>query len=90
MDTVQIEVYIILILHILIGMGNHLITSVFEWIKAGVEKWSPQQIAITVLTYGAQLNYEQALEYFNAWIKQEGILLMEKQIEKIALEKPTK
>ena len=82
LDAVPIEDYIIPILHILIGMGNRLIGSIFEWIKARVEKRSPQQIAITNLVYGAQLNYNRASEDFNAWIERDGILLTEKQIEK--------
>jgi hypothetical protein len=85
LDAVPIEDYVIPILHILIGMGNRLIASVFEWIKARVEKWSPQQIAITNLIYGAQLNYDRASEDFNTWIEQDGILLTEKQIEKKCL-----
>jgi len=81
-DSVPLDDYVVPVLHILIGVGNRLLNSVFEWIKERIEKRSDQHKEISNLIHAARLNLETATENFNSWIQQQGILLTEKQIEK--------
>jgi hypothetical protein len=80
-DTVPISNYVIPVLHIIIGIGNALVGSIFEWVEQRVEQLAEAEIISRNNILSAEINLDDAVEEYNNWLQNEGIRLMECMLE---------
>jgi hypothetical protein len=81
-DSIPIEKYVVPVLHILIGVGNALVNSVFEFVDERIERLPEELIISRNNMITAEINLEDATEDYNNWLQNDGILLTECMIEK--------
>jgi hypothetical protein len=84
-DAVPVCNYILSILHIIIGIGNSLVGSVFEWIEERVEKMTAEEIEARNSVLFAEVQHDRAKEEYNHWLENDGITLVDKQLSKTFL-----
>jgi hypothetical protein len=81
-DTVPISNYVIPVLHVIIGIGNALVGSIFEWVEQRVEQLAEAEIISRNNILSAEINLDDAVEEYNNWLQNEGIRLTECMLEK--------
>ncbi len=81
-DSVPIENFILSVLHIIIGMGNSLISSFLEWVEERVEKLLPNEVEARNRVLYATLQLSSANTDYESWLQNGGILLTDIQLEK--------
>jgi len=74
--------FVIPILHIIIGIVNSLVDCIFEWIEERIEKLSPNQIQARNSFIFAKVQYDCLKENYDEWLQNDGILLVDKQLNK--------
>jgi hypothetical protein len=84
-DSVAIKNYIVPVLHLLIGIGNNLVDSLFEWILKRFEKLSPDELVHQNAVIYAEACYRKFKANFDNWMENEGITLTDLQVPKAAL-----
>mmetsp|Transcript_16263 Transcript_16263/g.23225 ORF Transcript_16263/g.23225 Transcript_16263/m.23225 type:complete len:96 (+) Transcript_16263:1717-2004(+) len=84
-DAVAVENFILSVLHILIGMGNVLIETYLEWIEERVEKLTLAEVEARNRIIYATIQLEQAEEVLERFLENDGILLLDKQLDKQVL-----
>jgi hypothetical protein len=86
-DAVQVENFILSILHIIIGVGNSLLDVFYGWIEWRVEKLTQGEAMHRNKVAYAELKVGQEREVYQRWLENEGNLLKNKISEKKRLSK---
>jgi len=81
-NSVPICNFAIPILHIIIGIGNSLVDCIFEWIEEHIKKLTPDQIQAWNSFLFAKVQYDRLKEDYDEWLQNDGILLVDKQLNK--------
>jgi hypothetical protein len=77
-DAIPVSIYILSILHIIIGMGNSLVDAFLELIE--VLDVRQAQARNTIMC--ATVLHDTALAEYESWLENDGILLNNKEIDK--------
>lgn len=81
-DAVPVCNYILLVLHIIIGIGNTLIDGLFEWVEERVEVLPNEVVeARNSVLFGA-VHHQRLTEDYEDWLQNDGMTLIEKQLNK--------
>jgi hypothetical protein len=89
-DAVPISNYTVPVLHLLIGIGNILVDSIFEWVEERVETLTPEEVVAWNNILSADINTENATQEFNLWLENDGIRLTDFILEKRTIQQQLK
>jgi hypothetical protein len=89
-DAVPISNYIVPVLHLLIGIGNVLVDSIFEWVEERVEQLTEEEVVACNNILSAEINIENSERDFNQWLENDGIHLTDCILEKKTLQQQLK
>ena len=64
-----------------------MVDCIFEWIEEHIEKPTPNQIQARNSFLFAKVQYDRLKENYDEWIQNDGILLVDKQLNKSFLKK---
>ncbi len=81
-DSVPIQNYIVPVLHILIGVGNALVNTLYEFVDERIEKLPEQLIVARNNINTAQINLDDAQADYDDWMQNDGISLSGYMLEK--------
>jgi len=81
-DAVPVCNYILSILHIIIGIGNSLVDGLFEWVEERIEKLTDPEIQARNSVLFAEVQYERLKEDYDHWLENDGLDLVDKQLNK--------
>jgi len=81
-DAVPVCNYILSILHIIIGIGNSLVDGLFEWVEERIEKLTDPEIQARNSVLFAEVQYERLKEDYGHWLENDGLDLVDKQLNK--------
>jgi hypothetical protein len=84
-DSVAVENYIVPVLHLLIGVGNNLLESLLEWVSERIEKLTHCEVLHRNAVIYAEARYQKYKKDYDTWIQNEGIMLTDLQVQKVAL-----
>jgi hypothetical protein len=77
--------YIISILHIIIGVGNKFVDQLYEWVEERVEQLTAEEREHRNTLVYAQARHEIAEDNLQEWLQNEGVNLVQKQLESQAI-----
>ena len=89
-DAVPISNYIVPVLHLLVGIGNILVDSIFEWVEERVETLTPEEVVARNNILSDNINTENATQEFNLWLENDGIRLTDFILEKRTIQQQLK
>jgi len=81
-DAVPISNYIAPVLHLVIGIGNILVDSIFEWVEQRVEQLTEEEVVACNNILSAEINIKNSECYFNEWLENDGIYHTDSILEK--------
>jgi len=67
--AVPISNYIAPVLHLVIGIGNILVDSIFEWVEQIVEQLTEEEVVARNNILSAEINIKNSECYFNEWLE---------------------
>jgi len=73
--AVPISNYIAPVLHLVIGIGNILVDSIFVWLEQIVEQLTEEEVVARNNILSAEINIKNSECYFNQWLENDEIHL---------------